>query len=91
MDAQGIARSETDSLESPLASLTRSPAISPLEANFRKVKGSTEQNKAIVILGNYSANINMLVLTLEKASHSYPDIFWEKEYVSIRGLIIFWF
>tara|TARA_B110000438_G_C15198609_1_gene387682 strand:- start:203 stop:430 length:228 start_codon:yes stop_codon:yes gene_type:complete len=39
------------------------------------MKGSTEQNKAIVILGNYSANINMLVLTLEKASHSYPDIF----------------
>ena len=39
------------------------------------MKGSTEQNKAIVILGNYSADVNVFVLTLEKASHSYPDIF----------------
>ena len=35
-EAQGIARSETDSLDSPLASLTSSPFIAPLEAILRK-------------------------------------------------------
>tara|TARA_B110000196_G_C20748846_1_gene476666 strand:+ start:151 stop:396 length:246 start_codon:yes stop_codon:yes gene_type:complete len=39
------------------------------------MKGSTEQDKTIVILGNYLADINMLVLTLEKAPHSYPNVF----------------
>ena len=39
------------------------------------MKGSTEQNKAIVILGNYSADVNVFVLTLEKAPHSHPDVF----------------
>jgi hypothetical protein len=39
------------------------------------MKGPTEQDQAIVILGNDPADINMLVLTLEKAPHSHPDVF----------------
>ena len=43
--------------------------------NLSEMKGSTEQDKTIVILSNYPADINVFVLTLEKAPHSYPDIF----------------
>jgi len=39
------------------------------------MKGPSEQDKAIVILGNDPADINVLVLALEKATHSHPDVF----------------
>ena len=39
------------------------------------MEGSTKQDQAIVILSNYPTDINVLVLTLEKAPHSHPNIF----------------
>ena len=44
-------------------------------SNLAEMKGTAEQNKAVLILGDYSADIDMLMLTLEESSHSHPDVF----------------